>query len=454
MAKVTLNIPATVTNFFDCDVATGTQYDIGTSVTVHLTAKKYYGTDAVPYFRWLSYGQEYGEHILFTQIDNKHWILTSQFNDYGESSNRTVQLQCPTVEQKYFYIESESLVNCSASIPTGEYVPDTLTLEVTAPANYEFPSVPYLYYKVGSTEHTEELSQVSENQYSLTYTFQIGRSYSVIGEAVHKTVVSDKYGLITAYRVSKDELKEIASKRWIERTWEPKTWQGAEVLFIANDDYIDTAKYVVSVFKIFMNLEAGDREKLYFGPYDMDMNCEVIDADIVTLDFGTVAIVGKYQNNIDYEHTTIEAYLPFVGLVALNTSDFMDKEVRLQYQVNTLTGDSIAMLSAGGKIMYTGTCNIAFQIPYQLGGNEYVSSQITAPANVIQGEAPFIYVKENVALSPNSALPYKDTKYYAKFGDLTGYTEATEIDFEVLSTHITKTEIDEIIQLLNNGVFL
>ena len=456
MAKVTVQIPATLTsNYISCDVATGTQLTIGESVTIHITLKKYYGTSTLPYFRWLSYGQEYGEHINFTKVDDKHYILTTSFSDYGEGSNRTVQLQMPDITQDFTYIDCESLVQCTSSLPTGEYAPGQgLTITVTAGTNYEFPTTPYIWWKVGSAEHTQELTKVEDYQYSATFAFEIGKTYYIIGEAVQKTIVSDKYGLITAYRVSKEELKTIASKRWIERSWEPKTWQGAEVLFIANDEYIDTAKYVVSVFKIFMNLSAGQREKLYFGPYDMDMMCEVIPADVVTLDFGTVSIVGRYQNNIDYEHTTLEAYLPFIGMVTLNTADFMDRTVRLQYQVNTLTGDAVAMLSADGKIMFTGTCNIAFQIPYQLGGNEYVSTQMTAPSNFLEDTAPFIHVKEGVALNPNNTLPYKDTKYYARFGDLSGYTEADEVDFEVLSTHITKTEIDEIIQLLHNGVFL
>lgn len=455
MAKVKIQVPATITNYFTCDVANNTQFDIGTSVTIHLTAKKYYGTTTLPYIRWLSYGQEYGDHINFTQVDNKHWILTSTFNEYGTAADRTVQIQCTGTQEMYFALDCESLVQCTSDYPTGEYEPsDITTLTVTAPSNYEFPQVPYLYWKVGTTEHTELMTQVDEQTYSVTFTFQIGKTYSVIGEAVHKTVVSDKYGLITAYRVTKEELIEIAGKRWIERTYAPQTYQGVPVLFIADDKYIDTAKYVVSVFKIFMDLNVGEKENLYFGPYNLDMQCDVIDTDIATMDFGSVAIVGTYQNNIDFDHTTIEIYLPFIGLVNLNTADFMDKTVNLKYQVNVLTGDSVAYLTVEGKVLYTGTCNITFQIPYQLGGNEYVSTGITAPSNVLEDTPPYILIKTGIALQPDSQKPYKDTKFYAKFGDLTGYTEADEIDFEVLSTQITKTEIDEIIQLLHNGVFL
>ena len=83
-----------------------------------------------------------------------------------------------------------------------------------------------------------------------------------------------------------------------------------------------------------------------------------------------------------------------------------------------------------------------------------MSTGITAPSNVLEDTPPYILIKTGIALQPDSQKPYKDTKFYAKFGDLTGYTEADEIDFEVLSTQITKTEIDEIIQLLHNGVFL
>ena len=74
--------------------------------------------------------------------------------------------------------------------------------------------------------------------------------------------------------------------------------------------------------------------------------------------------------------------------------------------------------------------------------------------NYLLSEKPFIYVKSYNEAIPDNRLPYNDTKFYAKFSDVTGYTQATEIDLTIIHDYITTTEIDEIKQLLNTGVFL
>ena len=51
-------------------------------------------------------------------------------------------------------------------------------------------------------------------------------------------------------------------------------------------------------------------------------------------------------------------------------------------------------------------------------------------------------------------MPYHDTNIYAVLGDLSGYTEATEIAFKVLSDYITTTEIDEIKSLIAGGIVI
>lgn len=436
-----------------CDVASGSKLTIGESVTITLTFDMYYGTASLPELHYIMSGETYYTET-FTKVSDKVYQITTDFNHYGSAIDRNVQIYC--LPQELFFNLDLQLSKCSSNYEAGDYEPGEMTFTVTCEEGSEFSILPYLYCKTAVKEYTYDFEKVSDTEYSYTITPVKGRTYSLIGEATAKTVISDKYGLITSYYITKDELKEISSKRWIERTYEPKYTMGDTVmLYAGEDEYIDTARYIVRLFRIFMDVpESPNKEKLYFGPYDMGIECSVIPSDIISLDFGTVEIEGKYKNTIDYNNTDIVAYLPFVGNVSLNTKDFMDKTVRLVYQVNTLNGDTLVILYADGLPLITHSCNIAIDVPYQLGGNEMISTGMEANNNYIKGEPPAIYVKERKAASPTESLPYKDVKYRACFGDLTGYTQVTEIDFVVKSNHITKTEIDEIIQRLENGVFL
>ncbi len=345
------------------------------------------------------------------------------------------------------------LTNCIADIVAGEYMPQTITVNVTATSGYKFQTTPYIYWSYLSDHGrpiygSYEMNRVSETIYEYPLEIKETPDYYITAEAVKNTVILDKYGLITVYRVTTDELRDISKKRW--QKWDVSGPTVGET----TNPYIDTAQYVVHLLKLYIDVATDTKEKLYFGPYDMGMECDVVSTDIVKLDLGTVTINGVYGNAIDYENSEIQAYLPFIGFVSLSPDDFMDKTVSLHYQINVINGDALAVFTCDGNVVQSLSCNVSFEVPYQLTGSELISKGIQPNTNYLLDQPAFIYVKTHKSVNPTTDLPYHDTKFYSKFGDLTGYTEAKEVDFTVLSDHITKTEIDEIITLLENGVFL
>lgn len=341
------------------------------------------------------------------------------------------------------------LVYCTCNVAEGEYNPQTLTVIVTCASDYEFQIVPKIDWDYRSSSGryfhgTYNMEKVDEYNYSyeLEISSNLKYEYYIVAEAVKKSVVIDKYGLITIYRPTTDILKELSTKRFIKNTT------------TTEQTYFDTAAYMVSLMKLYVSLESDTQQKIYFGPFDMGIDCDVIGVDIITVDLGTVHIPEVYGNSIDYDKTEIVAYLPFIGFVTLDTADFMNKDVSLHYQVNVINGDALAVFTCDGNVMYSQSCNVSFKIPFRFEGMMTVETEIQPNTNYLLDVPATIYVKTHAAVDPNTNLPYHDTKFYSRFGDLSGYTEAQEIDFKVLSEHITKTEIDEIISLLENGVFL
>ncbi len=434
----------------------GEYYDfpVGESVTIRIVTDIYYKPVEIP---TLVFMPQYNPTIItkqeFIQIDTQTWELTTNFLvEYN--GNYRAQLKC-VCEQGYAYVKTQ-LKNAEINHETGQYLPVETTFVITCANNYEFQIIPIIEYGDKYERYTDEFEKVDDCTYKLVDTLVPSWNYNIIGEAVKKSIILDKYGLITVYRPTKDELTAISKSRWVKVELQPAVTSSSGVVLIYNlqEEYIDTAKYVVSLLKLYCKLEPDSRDKLYFGPYDMHMECDIIGNDIITLDCGTVMIKGTHGNSIDYDETDIQAYLPFIGFISLSTADFMDKEIQLQYQVNVINGDALAVFRNNGDVIASFGCNISFEIPYQLGGNEFQHTAIQPNTNYLLNEPPFIYVKTHNATNPDEHLPYHDTKVYRKFGDLTGYTEAREIDLHILSSQITKPEIDEIIQLLETGVFL
>lgn len=106
-------------------------------------------------------------------------------------------------------------------------------------------------------------------------------------------------------------------------------------------------------------------------------NVKVVDSIFQELDCGTVMLKRKFNNFLDYSpFTKVSIYLPFIGVVPLNTDDVMNAKIHVVYRYEFLTGSCIAkiMISKGtmkDSLLYQYSGNIAMQIP--LSGANYSS---------------------------------------------------------------------------------
>lgn len=445
-------------NGYDSSLAPGA-YRIGVQQHITLTRKNLYwefDPDSPPIIQYIRYGDVVGAET-FALIGADTCTLDTRLNPFPEIPEDGYTLSgwitggCNLVN---FLLDADSLIGCACNLETGYYKTGEIELVISCDKSFEFDEIPSLLVPGNIDDTIYDFIQESPTTYKLTYTFQAGKTYTVRGAALKKTAIGEKYGFIQAYRLSRDEVMTVANRRWVEVKYDAQKFQGVTVLWVPNEEYIDTAKYVVRFFKLYSPIETLTKQRLMFGPYDMAMDCDLIEQEIITLECGSVQIVGKYGNNIDFINTTIDAYLPFVGFVSLAPADFMDKEVTLTYQVNTLNGEALAILAADGEVMQTHTCSLALEIPFQLGADKEINTSLSPNNNYLLDRPPFIQVKAQKAVDTGPAAPYRDTKFYSQLGVLSGYTQATEIDFVVVHDKITKTEIDEILSLIEGGIFL
>lgn len=61
-----------------------------------------------------------------------------------------------------------------------------------------------------------------------------------------------------------------------------------------------------------------------------------------TIDFGTLSVAEMWQSFLDYEATSFELYLPFIGSVDIDVSEVMGGSINVQYTVDFLTGMCVA----------------------------------------------------------------------------------------------------------------
>lgn len=447
------------------NIVTGT-YPLNQKLHIELTPNKLYGAGSkTPLLKWFykTGGAMAAFSQKFTLSDDTAdvWLLDTEMAYYAAVDNAMYCTIAYEYEKKYAEIKNH-LTRCSTDVPDGIYPFTETTITITADSGNEFHVAPKIsYYAYDETQipwkwqyFDYDFDRVSESEYKYTFTPNSRNNiYTVSAEAVAKTDVTDKYGLIAVYKPDKEILIELSKARFITPTLNQVKVDNA-VIYVASQEYIDTAQYAISLRKMYFKIDTSVVESICLGPYNTEIQCPVIGTDIITLNMGTIAVAGKYNNIMDYNNTDMQVYLPFIGFVDIAPSDFMDKAITLKYEVNIINGDAIAILYANDEVMKMQNCNASYPIPYRLNDRENVNTELSPNTNYLLSEKPFIYVKSYNAALPDTKLPYNTTKFYSKFADVHGYTQATEIDFEVIHDYITKTEIDEIIQLLESGVFL
>lgn len=258
-----------------------------------------------------------------------------------------------TITGQYLYaiMIEPSLSNCYADpeLPEHLFEGDTLSVVLKANPNTAFDDtdemkIPVFSYQDENGYHQNKPLTVSEDKQTATGQILLGdyQSMGVVAEAHPVTVVGEQYGAINVYLVTLDELAEFSAKRFFKETGtDPET--GAPIY-----ENIDLGAYVNRIRRVYTNIGASSTDVIRCGNYNTGVSCHQPATDKITLDFGTAVVPAHNEDNTDYE-SEIQIFLPFAGFVNLN-NDYAGKTIALQYVINVVTGNGVALLSCNGVI--------------------------------------------------------------------------------------------------------
>lgn len=222
------------------------------------------------------------------------------------------------------------------------------------------------------------------------------------------------------------------------------------------------------------------------------------------LDFGTISIPENWGSFLDYTHTRIELYLPFIGTVDLDVSECMGGTVNVQYTIDYFTGMCVAnvlclrpITLASGKVIgtrpaqhsYQGNC--AIQVPLSaesygsMLGNiinsctRLIGNPAMAPVSlaegVLNGLNPSVTTKGSIVANagfcsvlkpyvritrPVTAAPasYQQVVGYpsyinAALNQCTGFCQCEDINLSGI-IGATEAELEEIRALCKDGIII
>lgn len=345
--------------------------------------------------------------------------------------------------ERVVFIYSE-ITNCKFETTPPEYIQqgETLQVKLVADPNTEFDTAPY--FDILAAYPTTQPLTVAEDKRTATGSVMAGdwQRITIKGNATPVTVVGTQYGAINVYLVTLDELAEFSEKRFFKVTGtDPETG-------VSQYENVDLGEYVNRIKRIYTDIAALSTDVIQCGNYNTGVSCHQPAQDKITLDFGTAVVPAHNEDNTDYE-SEIQIFLPFAGFVSL-PSDYAGKTISLQYVINVVTGNGVALLSCNGVVFQVEETEPSSEIIYlspstqvkTVGGDDWNEM-------LYYGLEPYIYCKWYESAS-NGRNNDRQTGILGDFRGFNVFDDVTPIHTAEMLTE----EQEMIYAALSDGVYI
>ena len=296
------------------------------------------------------------------------------------------------------------------------------------------------------------------------------------------------FGIAGVYNPTLDQIKAFTGWLWSEN---PITQ--------LQQMFSNPMNAIIGLHLIYATPSTSAEKTIGVGYLDSGVLSKVVSEQYVTIDCGTVTIPSYYNNVNDWNpYTKISCYLPFIGIVKLNTDDLMSSngnlsQLNITYKVDVLTGACLAMLKvrrgSSNAILYqfNGSCSV--QLPLTSGNyGGIIASLITTAVGVATGFTPLAIggamslthpkaeIQRSGQLGANVGAmgikkpyliierPY--SKYASSYAKHIGYPSNNTIKLSACSgfTRVKSTDVNNIntteeerkmiLNLLTNGIYI
>ena len=278
--------------------------------------------------------------------------------------------------------------------------------------------------------------------YCVLTLYSIDSNVSEISIFVEAAYNYEKLGLIGIYAPTETQILELASKRFYSPV---------------EGEFKDYSEYIISYIKLYLNRDAITsyvQKTVKYGPYNTNITCDLFPDYVVEFDLGRVFIAETHGNSIDYEQTTLTAYLPHIGFVDLPVPVFMNKAANLHYRVNVASGECLAVFTDDNGVLLQGfTGNMSFSIPVHFNSTLRDNSlSDSSPWYLLKDPNPYIEARSQIPYEPETPVFGGDDNRIDTLSNFSGYCVFSDVNLNMGG--MTQAEYDEIISLLKSGVII
>lgn len=289
---------------------------------------------------------------------------------------------------------------------------------------------------------------ISEDNKTATYTFvapSTDHQYSWSSLNVLTTQSADVYGSNNVYKITDDILGLVNGARFTTTTG-----AGGE------SEVYDYGQFILSVLQLPFNIDPDlilTTENIMLATLDTKVAAPKLSTDKIKLDLGSISVPKSHNNLLDYIDTTAIIHLPRVEPMAIDLIYVIGETVSIKYIVDCYTGIATVNIYSTkiNDVVITRQVNLGVEIPY---ANTMTSRSVDNAGINIGGDngvtTPYIEIVKSDFIKPDGffTIPIIDESLLSSQA---GFVKVVEVE---LKTTAIKSEKDELISILNNGVII
>ena len=264
--------------------------------------------------------------------------------------------------------------------------------------------------------------------------------------------------------------------------------------------FSDPMQGIIGLHQVYFTPSHDGTGTIHCGYLDSEVSSDYTTTRYIKVDCGSINVKEVFGNVFDYDPlTTIECYLPFIGIVPIKVGDVMRSTLSIEYVCDVLTGACLCNIYVNRDdakcVLYTYGGNCAVNYPLSSGSYMGIVSALTGvgisiggaiatggaslPLSIAGGIAsmmnahtnvktsggysgntgamgikkPYLIIKNTLSAMPDNynkyiGNPYNNTK---KINECKGFTQANVIH---LHGDMLQQEKEEIVNLFNSGVII
>ena len=280
--------------------------------------------------------------------------------------------------------------------------------------------------------------------------------------------------------------------------------------YLWSNDFIENFKKlfsnpmdaIIGLHLIYATPSRGDVAEIVCGYSHSGVMSNTVNNQYIEIDCGGIKVNRYFGNVLDYApYTKLQVYLPFVGIVDLDTNEIMNGTLNIKYRIDVLTGSCLARLKIKRgdykAELYNFAGNCAVQLP--ISGGSYsgiianaigvagslgatiatggamapvlvgsvVSSAVNSRTNVSHSGSlgsnagalgimkPYLIITRPKPAEANNFNEFygRPSNKKVRLSSCSGYTRIKDVHIEKISS-ATDDELNEIESLLKDGVII